>query len=416
VAADRISLVDARRIALLAQGFGKRPKSRPSTDAILGCVERLGVVQLDSVNVVCRAHYLPLLARLGAYDRDLIDTAAWSPPRRLFEYWGHEASFLPVAMQPLFRWRMARAETGRGMWSGIARFGRERRAYVEEVLKTVAESGPLRPADLPSPTRARGGWWERSDAKRALEWLFWAGKVTTASRRHFARLYDLPERVLPADVIHAPTPSEEDAHRELLRIAGRALGIATADDLCDYFRLARKDAQPRLDDLVEDGALAPALVEGWTKPAFLDANAKANANLGTKPRRPLQAAALLAPFDPLVWYRPRAHRLFDFHYRIGIYTPAHARTHGYYVLPFLSDGRLVGRVDLKAERTKGVLEVKSAHVEDGADPEAIAPALGVELTRLGGWLGLDRVVVFRKGKLAPALRSCLRGRAELAAC
>jgi hypothetical protein len=406
---SHVSRDEARRIALAAQGFGKRPRARPGGEAILGCVRRLGVVQLDSVNVVCRAHYLPLLARLGAYDRDVLDRAAWSAPRRLFEYWGHEASFLPVEIQPLFRWRMARAEAGQGMWSHLSRFGRERRAYVAEVLNTVAAEGPLRAADVPSPTQARGGWWERSDAKRALEWLFWAGKVTTASRTHFTRLYDLPERALPAEVLAAPTPSEPDAHRELLRLSGRALGIATADDLCDYFRLARRDAQERIAELVEEGALARVEVEGWSKPAFLDPGARPRAGA-------TRSAALLAPFDPLVWHRPRAHRLFDFHYRIGIYTPAHARTHGYYVLPFLCDGRLVGRVDLKAERKERVLEVKSSHVEDGVRGAEIAPALAVELARLAAWLGLERVAVARKGPLAPALRACLRGPLELGAC
>jgi uncharacterized protein YcaQ len=401
-----LSLEDARRIALDAQGFRNPRRDRDSDRdqtpaAVLGCVRRLGVLQLDAVNVLCRAHYLPAFARLGAYDRDVVDRAAWSAPRSLFEYWGHEASLLPVETHPLFRWRMARAEAGQGIWSHIARFGRERRAYIEEVLKTVAASGPLRAGDVPSPTRARarGGWWQRSDGKRALEWLFWAGKVTTAFRTHFARHYDLPERVLPPEVLAAPTPTEPDAHRELLRIAGRALGVATAADLCDYFRLARRAGEGRITELVEEGALTAVEVEGWTKPAFLDAGAR-------RARGGARGAALLAPFDPLVWHRPRAHRLFGFHYRIGIYTPAHARTHGYYVLPFLCDGRLVGRVDLKAERSRRVLEVKSSHVEEGVRPEDVAPALATELARLARWLDLSRVVVARKGPLSPSLRAC----------
>jgi uncharacterized protein len=405
---DSLSISEARRIALSAQGFGARSRSRsrsgerPDRDAILDGVRRLGVLQLDSVNVVCRAHYLPLFARIGSYDRATLDGAAWSdPPRALFEYWGHEASFLPVELAPLFRWRMARAARGEGIWGGIARFGRERRAYIDEVLATVAGNGPLRAGDLESPNRARGGWWERSDAKRALEWLFWAGLVTTSSRTHFARTYDLPERVLPRAVVERPTPAEADAQRELLRIASRALGVATEDDLSDYFRLSRREARAHLVELVEEGTLRRVAVEGWKTPAFLAHDADV-------PRKGRGAApALLAPFDPLIWYRARALRLFDFHYRIGIYTPAHARTHGYYVLPFLLGDRLVGRVDLKAERDGGVLAVKSAHFEPGVEPNEIAVPLAGELARMASWLGLERVSVARKGKLANVLRAAL---------
>jgi uncharacterized protein YcaQ len=253
----------------------------------------------------------------------------------------------------------------------------------------------MRAAELSGERSKRYGWWERSDAKRALEWLFWCGRVTTATRRHFERIYDLPERVLPEAVLAQPTPSEADAHRELLRHAGRALGVGTEADLCDYFRLSRVDGRARLAELVEEGALRVVSVEGWDVPAFLDPGARPSKASG---------AALLAPFDPLVWHRPRALRVFGFHYRIGIYTPAHARTHGYYVLPFLLGERLVGRVDLKADRIGGALEVKSSHVEDGVRPGDVAPALAPVLARLAAWLGLPRVLVRRRGSLAAALR------------
>lgn len=386
-------------MAIAAQGFGARSRRSPGRDGIVAAVEHLGVVQLDSVNVVCRAHYLPLFARLGTYDRELLDDAAWTTPRSLFEYWGHEASFLPVSHQPLFRWRMARARAGEGIWSGVARFGRERRSYVDEVLSRVARDGPLRANDLESGPRTRGSWWVRSDAKRALEWLFWAGFVTTSSRKHFARIYDLPERVLPRAILDAPTPSEADAQRELLRMAARALGVATEDELADYFRISRRSARPRVLELVEEGTLERVDVEG--APAFLSPEAE---KLRFSPR----TAALLAPFDPLIWHRPRAHRLFDFHYRIGIYTPAHARTHGYYVLPFLLGDRLVARVDLKAERDAGVLAVKSAHLEPGADAVVVASALSIELARMAAWLGLERVEIARKGKLASTLNAAMK--------
>ena len=394
---ESLSIAEARRIALNAQGFGARPAKKPGGAAILDLVTRLGVLQIDSVNVLCRAHYLPVFSRLGAYARDLVDQAAWAPPRALFEYWGHAASFLPVEMAPLFRWRMERAARGEGIWLGIARFGIERREYIDEVLKAVAKDGPLPAAALESPKRAAGGWWNRSDAKRALEWLFWAGLVTTSHRKHFARLYDLPERVLPPEILARPTPTEDDARRELLRISARALGVATEDDLADYFRIGQRVARALIPSLVEEGSLQPVTVEGWKPPAFVWS--------GKSPSR-AKAKALLAPFDPLIWHRARALRLFDFHYRIGIYTPEHARTHGYYVLPFLLGDRIVAQVDLKAERETKVLAVKSAHVEGEARAAEIAGPLNVELTKMASWLGLDEVTIAtRKGKLAGALRA-----------
>lgn len=393
-----LSFDDARKIAVSAQGFGARPKARPTSAEITEAVARLGVVQLDSVNVVCRAHYLPLFARLGPYGRDLLDGSIWTRPSTLFEYWAHQASVVPVATHRLFRWRMERASRGEGIWAGVARFGREKRAFISKVLGEIVARGPVAASELSTATKSKSGWWEWSDAKRAVEWLFWSGKVTASSRRSFERLYDLPERVLPADVLAAKTPSAETAHRELLAIAAKAYGIATEEDLCDYFRLSRKESRPRIAELVEEGALVSARVDGWSRPAFLAAGI-------TAPPRRLRATALLTPFDPLVWYRPRTERVFGFHYRIEIYTPAHKRTHGYYVLPFLLDDRLVARVDLKSDRARSVLSVRAAHVEEHVAPDEVVTSLASELRRLATWLGLERVEVVRKGRLASALRA-----------
>jgi uncharacterized protein YcaQ len=393
----------ARRIALAAQGFGDGAEARRSPTErrrILDLVSRLGVVQLDSVNVLCRAHYLPFFARLGSYDRDLLDACAWGPKPGLFEYWGHEASLLPIDSQPLFRWRMERAAQGERVWGHIARFGKDKKEYVEDVLAEVAARGPLRASEIESGERRKGRWWTRSDAKIALEWLFWTGRVAASSRKNFERRYDLPERVLPAKVLSKPTPDVETAHRELLLIAAHALGVATQDDLSDYFRLPRSAIGARVRELVEEGLLEETAVDGWEKTAYLDP-----ARLGTKKKR---VAALLTPFDPLIWYRPRAQRLFGFHYRIEIYTPPEKRAHGYYVLPFLLGDRLVARVDLKSDRAESTLRVQASHLEDHAEGSAIAPPLADELRRLAEWLGLERVAVAKKGKLSPALRAAIK--------
>jgi uncharacterized protein len=392
-----LSLDEARRIALFAQGFGARPKLGP-----IEAVRKLGVLQLDSVNVVCRAHYLPLFARLGAYDRAALDGAAWSTlrKRKLFEYWGHEASLLPVAMQPLFRWRMERAARGKGVWGHIARFGGERKKFIEEVFREVRARGPLRASEIASAhERRRGTWWTRSDGKIALEWLFWSGRVSTATRRHFERIYDVTERVLPPSILASPTPDEHDAHRTLLTIAARALGVATMDDLADYFRLSTPDARPRIHELVEEGVLRAVKVETWPKPAFIADRVKAPKN---------EASALLTPFDPIVWRRARAERLFDFTYRIEIYTPAPKRKYGYYVLPFLFGDRLVARVDLKADRAEKTLFVRAAHAEKNVKKAAVADALAERLRSLASWLDLERVTVEKSGDLASALRARMR--------
>lgn len=399
---ETLSAAQARRVALAAQGFGdRRPAARPGPADLARMLERLGLLQIDSVNVLVRAHYLPLFSRLGPYDAGLLDAAAYSGTgRTLFEYWGHEASLLPVRLHPLLRWRMQRAEQGLGLYRELARLGRRRRAYVEAVRAEIAERGPLSASQLSSGGRGKGSWWGWSTGKSALEWLFWAGHVTTATRRGFERVYDLPERVLPAEVLAEPTPEEADAHRTLLRLASRALGVATARDLADYFRMDMADTRARLAELVEAGELRAVKVEGWTQPAYLDPSA-------ATPRH-VHARALVSPFDSLVWARERTERLFGFRYRISLYTPAHLRTHGYYVLPFLLDDRLVARVDLKSDRQARTLRVLAVHGEAGVSPRRVAGPLGDELRAMAAWLGLDTVHVAARGNLAPALRSCLR--------
>jgi hypothetical protein len=394
------SLPEVRRIALAAQGLhAPRPRSK-SRASLLRTVGRLGVVQIDAVNVLARAHYVPLFSRLGPYDVTRLDAAAYGPERTLFEYWGHQASLLPVSLQPLFRWRMARAASLEQIYGGLARFVRERRSYVDSVLAEVAARGPLRASELASSTPRTGGWWGWSDAKRALEFLFWAGRVTTATRKNFERVYDLTERILPPAVLAAPTPSVADAHRELVRISSRALGIATDDDLADYFRLRLGDVRPRIEELVEEKALVPVRIDGLARPAYLA--------IGAEIPRAATGCAILSPFDPLVWHRARTLRLFDFHYRIGIYTPEHLREHGYYVLPFLDGDTLAARVDLKAAREASSLLVQSVHLEPGSDMKKTAASLAAELRDVASWLGLETIEVTRKGSLAKALSGSLR--------
>ncbi len=399
---ERLSAAEARRLALAAQGLaGARPPSGGvSTRAIGATIGRLGLLQIDSVNVLSRAHYLPLFSRLGGYDRTALDRAAHYAPRRLFEYWGHEASLIPVATQPLLRWRMARALEE--AWGGMRRVATERPDLVARVLETVRERGPVAASEIDADTPRRSEpWWDWSEVKRAVEWLFWSGQVTSARRRGFERLYDLPERVLPRAVLETPTPEPADAQRELVRMAARALGVATASDLRDYWRLpVVADVPARMAELVEAGDLLPVEVEGWERPAVLDTRA-------TLPRR-VDARALVAPFDPLVWERARAQRLFGFHYRIEIYVPAPKRVHGYYVLPFLLGDTLVGRADLKADRQAGVLRVQAVHAEPDA-PAHTAAALAAELDELAAWLGLGGVAVTDRGDLAPALAAAVGG-------
>ena len=381
-AAETLSLAAARRVALAAQGFGGPRRPVASWGPLGRNLERLALHQIDSVNVLARAHYLPAFSRLGPYDRALIDRAAWGRrrERRLFEYWAHEASLLPLALQPLLRWRMARAERGAAGWTYLRRFAGERRAEAEALLRRIESDGPMAASDF-EHGRSRSGWWEWGATKHALEYLFWSGRLTTATRRgSFERVYDLAERVIPPAILALPTPEEAEAHRRLVEISARALGVAAAGDLRDYFRLGLAESRAAIEQLVEEGTLLPVTVEGWRQPAYLHAEAR-------RPRR-IRAQALLAPFDPLIWYRDRAERLFGFRYRIEIYTPAHKRTHGYYVLPFLVDEALVARVDLKADRQRGRLVARNVHMEPGAPPET-RERLARELTAMAGWLGLQ---------------------------
>ena len=395
----RLTNLAARRIALAAQGFGRRRSDRPPSAArIQALVARLGLLQLDSVNVFLRAHYMPVFSRLGPYDRAVLDRLAGHTTgrlnRRLVEYWAHEASLVPIETHPLLRWRMA--DLG-GAWGSMQRVIEQRPELVADTLALVREQGPIRSGDtgFVRPDPVAGRMWNWHEGKVALEHLFYTGQIMAARRINFERFYDLPERVLPAEVLGAPTPAREDAQRELVRISARALGVATEPDLGDYFRLPRGDSKARVAELVAAGELAEVHVRGWEAPAYLWPAA-------ARPRR-VVARALLSPFDPLVWFRPRTQRLFGFRYRIEIYVPAARRVHGYYVLPFLLDEALVARVDLKSDRQAGTLLVQGAFAELGVDLEHVAGELVAELRVCADWLGLDEVVVVPCGDLAPAL-------------
>ncbi|MNS81437.1 hypothetical protein D3C72_1151510 [compost metagenome] len=342
-------------------------------------------MQIDSVNALVRSHYLPLFSRLGNYSSDLLDQAAWSQGRRrtLFEYWGHEASLLPLSMFPLMRWRMQRARRGEDIYQQLARFGREQQDTIRRVLASVEEQGALGAGSLSTRQERAGPWWDWSAEKHALEWLFAAGEVTVAGRRGFERLYDLPERVIPSAVLAHPVLSEDEAQRGLLRHAATALGVGTEKDLRDYFRLNPADSRPRLAELVEAGELLTCEVQGWRQPAYCLPEPKV-------PRK-VVASALLSPFDSLIWERSRTERLFDFRYRLEIYTPPDKRVYGYYVLPFLHNEQIAARVDLRAERGAGRLAVHAVHEEEaGLDDEGML-ALAVNLRQMADWLGLAQV-------------------------
>jgi uncharacterized protein len=382
------SIAEARRIALAAQGFGPARPAAPGTRALKSVIARLGLIQIDSVNAVVRSHYLPLFSRLGAYDRSALDALWFGKKRALFEYWGHEASLIDLELHPLFRWRMSRAERGEGTWGRVARFAKEERKLIKRVYDDVRTNGPISAGDIAGHSRGGESWWGWSDVKVALEYLFWSGAITSASRRNFERLYDIPERVFETALLARPTPSEADAQRELVRHAARAFGIATEADLRDYFRLDLLDARRAVRELVEAGDLLPVAVEGWKQQAYL-------ANETAIPRR-MHVAALLSPFDSLVWNRPRDVRMWNFDYRLEIYVPEHKRVHGYYVLPFVFGDALVARVDLRSRRAEGVLDVVVVHYEDPKPSIEIRDALRGELETLAGWLGLARVRIGKK--------------------
>ena len=388
-------------MALAAQGFTHPDRSKTVTWARMApMIRRLNLLQIDSVNVLVRSHYLPLYSRLGSYPVASLDARAFAQTRRaLFECWAHEASLLPLELHPLMRWRMARARAGDGTYAQMDRFGREERGYLKEVLGFVTRNGPTRAADVPGGGKAEGSWWGWSRGKLALETLFDQGLLTTATRAGFERLYDIPERVIPADILALATPPETEAIRQLVDLSGQALGIATAIDLRDYFRLPIAETKRAIAELVEEGTLLPVSVEGWKQKAYLHRKARIPRKAG--------GTALLSPFDPLVWERSRTERLFGFRYRLEIYTPAPRRTFGYYVLPLLHGEHIAGRVCLKADRQAGVLRANAIHHEPQSDPDETAEALAEELRRMAGWLGLARVSASRQGNLAEALRQRL---------
>ena len=377
-----LSKDEARRLALLAQGFYDPIPAQPNRASLRRALARVNVFQIDSVNVLVRSHYLPLFSRVGPYPFGLLQGAAWGPhaKRMLFEYWAHEASLVPLALRPLFVWRMRRAREGRGMWARMTAMGSKKK-FVESVLRRVEAEGAASASSF-KDARGAGSWWGWSDVKIALEYLFWAGRLTTATRTNsFERVYDLPERVFSRAVLSAPAPESPEAHRRLVLLSMHALGVATESDLRDYFRLGIPEARTALQELLEHGTIVSTTVEGWKKPAYILPGARI-------PRQFPNRNALLSPFDSVVWNRERTQRLFDFHYRIEIYTPAHKRIHGYYVLPFLHAGQLAGRVDLKADRQARTLQVLGEHYESGVKKRDARAALDEQLRSLALWLEL----------------------------
>jgi uncharacterized protein YcaQ len=396
----------ARRTALAAQGFGAPRPAVPDRGVVRRVLERTRLLQLDSVAAVVRAHYAPVFSRIGGYDRAVLDELAWSHsvrrPRRLVEYWAHEAALIPVEDWPLLRWRMATYDHGR--WGGAQRVLARTPRLPKDVLEVIREFGACtageveKHLELDRP-RVKDHWgWNYSDTKVVCEQLFATGELSVDRRVGFQRYYDLTERVLPEQV-RARRVAEPDAVRELVRRSAAALGIATEPDLRDYYRLHRRQTEPAIADLVDAGELEPVEVRGWDRTAYLHAEAR-------MPRR-VTGSALLCPFDPLIFCRPRTERIFDFHYRIEIYTPEHKRVHGYYVYPFLLDGALTARVDLRAERSRGRLLVPAAFAEPGCDSPYLVAELARSLRDLADWLELDTIVVGDRGDLSPALAAAV---------
>jgi len=377
---DELTIVEARSLALAAQGFDKpRSKSKSSTADAVEVIKKLGVIQIDSVNVLVRSQELPLFARLGDHDRNAINKA--TAQSKIFEYWGHEAAILPVEIQPLFRWKMNAARTGKIKHWGLTSFYADNKAFVKRILKHVEANGPVTARELSTRTTKKSSWWDWDEAKTALEYLFLTGQLMSRGRgSDFARIYDITERVLPSKILNTPTPTEDEARKQLLVRAAKAQGVATLTDLADYYRQKTAVIKPLVNELVEQGELREVTVDTWVEKAFVHRSAK--------PPKKLYATALLSPFDSLVWCRPRNERLFDFHYRIEIYTPKEKRKFGYYVLPFMMNGELVGRVDLKADRANAKLLVQSVHTEKGIKRASINGALTDELRALANWLDL----------------------------
>ncbi len=392
---QELSQAQARRIAVAAQGFLDPPHATSTMRTLERTVSRTGVLQVDSVNVLQRAHYMPLYSRMGPYDENLLRRASQRRPRRLIEYWAHVQALMPVDLWPVMQHRMASYRAQRGKW-----FSLEKNPGLESsLLAELQDRGASTARDLDDGLpRKKDNWgWNWSETRKVLDFLYMGGDVAIAGRNsQFEVLYDLPHRVVPAEILDRPTPSLAEAHLELVRRAAVSHGVATIQCLRDYYRMAVAEVKPAVDVLVESGELEPVRIQGWDRPAYLHRDA----------RRPRQVSArtVLSPFDPLCWERNRTEHLFDFHYRIEIYTPQHKRVYGYYVLPFLLGDRLVGRVDLKADRPTRRLLVKGAYAEPSA-PAETGEELAAELGRLAGWLGLDAVVVEPRGDLATALRA-----------
>ena len=391
-----LSRAQARRVALAAQGFCDRPHTVPTMRTLQRTVARTGVLQVDSVNVLARAHLMPLYSRMGPYDTELLRRASETAPRRLVEYWAHVQALMPVELWPVMRHRMERYRSRRGKWSTVDEAPGLERSLLAEIAERGASTSRELDDGLP---RTKESWgWNWSATRRMLDYLFTVGDLAIAGRNsQFEIRYDLPERVVPRVHLEAPALTEREAAVELVRRAARSHGVATVQDLRDYYRLPTlAEAQEAVATLVEDGELLPVEVEGWARPAYLHRDARL-------PRR-VAARTLLSPFDPVVWERARTQALFDFRYRIEIYVPAAKRVHGYYVLPFLLGDAIVARVDLKADRQGGVLVVRAAYAEPTAPPDT-APQLAAELRRLAQWLGLDAITIEPRGDLAPALAS-----------
>ena len=394
-----VSLASARRIALAAQGFASpRPSGRVDRRHLRKVLHHIGLIQIDSVNVLARSQELTLFSRLGNHPRSLIPDA--TADGELFEYWCHEASHLPTSMHRLVRWRMEDARNGT-MWPGLQRFAKSKSQFVQEVRDRVFNDGPLVASDVKTRTGPKGSWWDWDDGKAALEYLFWTGEITAQRRPNdFARMYFAPQHVLPKEVLKAKTPTEFEARSELLLLAAKSLGIATASDLLDYHRQKPGPAKPVLAELVEQGNLEQVRVEGWRDVAYILPSVSTPRSMNTR--------ALVSPFDSLVWCRPRIERLWDFNYRIEIYTPEHKRVYGYYVLPFVLGDRIVARVDLKADRQGGALLVHGAYSEPEIDFKHVVSELADELKLMALWLGLDAVKVGDKGDLSSALSRVCR--------
>lgn len=388
----RITKDQARRYALAAQGFNEaRPSGRIDRRHFRKVVDRVRLIQLDSVNYFSRAHFMPFFSRLGPYDRDSLDAWLWRSGE-LFEYWAHEASLIPANQHQLFRWQMKRGAN----WKAMKRLQEEEPEYIESVLQQVQEHGPIQTKDLENPGKRMGRtMWDWNTGKLALEILFIEGRITTFDRPNFTRMYQLTDKVIPKQYLEAPDLSVAAAQTQLLDQAARALGVATAEDLGDYYRIRMPETRPLVDQMAASGQLVAADVEGWDKPGFLHPEA-------VLPRT-AKGTALLSPFDNLVWCRPRVERLWDFHYRIEIYVPEPKRVYGYYVLPFLMDGNLVGRVDIKTDRQEGVLRVKGAFAEPGVDNIAVGRALRGELEQVATWLSMSKIDVAPNGNLASYL-------------